>query len=309
MSIATEITRLQNIKADIRSALVTKGVPASSHNMADFPEDILSISGGSEVVAFIVVTYPAGSTCTCSNGSVTLTATDSSGSFAFGVPSVGSWIITATLGDDTATETVNITTIGQSESVELSYRVPSEYQAVEYLQTTRTTYIELDTKTNEINKIYAKCQQIDTADSYTVVMALAPQRYYPLMLIGTSEIGGIFGNTWSRANGQVTSAINEVIVDCPVGGNYGLTINGVRQSVGGIVTNCAVNLMVFGGNKTDWNRIGRLYKIEFYNDDTLVANLFPCYRKSDNVAGLWDNVNEKFYTNMGTGSFVVGGDI
>ena len=56
MSIATEITRLQGIKTNIRTALVTQGIAqASSHNMADFSADILAIQGGSEGV-YITVT-------------------------------------------------------------------------------------------------------------------------------------------------------------------------------------------------------------------------------------------------------------
>ena len=56
MSIATEIARLQGIKTDIRTALVTQGIAtASSHNMADFSADILAIQGGSEGV-YITVT-------------------------------------------------------------------------------------------------------------------------------------------------------------------------------------------------------------------------------------------------------------
>ncbi len=56
MSITTEITRLQGIKTDIRTALVTQGITqASSHNMADFSADILAIQGGSEGV-YITVT-------------------------------------------------------------------------------------------------------------------------------------------------------------------------------------------------------------------------------------------------------------
>ena len=47
MSIATQIARLQNIKASIRSALVTQGIAASNHNMADFANDILQIQTGS----------------------------------------------------------------------------------------------------------------------------------------------------------------------------------------------------------------------------------------------------------------------
>ena len=47
MSIATQITRLQNIKAAIRQALVNKGVTsASTHDMDDFATDIGSIPTG-----------------------------------------------------------------------------------------------------------------------------------------------------------------------------------------------------------------------------------------------------------------------
>ena len=57
MSIATEITRLQGIKSDIRTALVTQGIAqASSHNMADFSADILAIQGSGGEGVYITVT-------------------------------------------------------------------------------------------------------------------------------------------------------------------------------------------------------------------------------------------------------------
>lgn len=46
MSIASEITRLQNIKSDIRTALNNKGINASTHNYADFADDIGDIQTG-----------------------------------------------------------------------------------------------------------------------------------------------------------------------------------------------------------------------------------------------------------------------
>ena len=56
MSIATEIARLQGIKTDIRTALVTQGIlQANSHNMADFSADILAIQISNEGV-YITVT-------------------------------------------------------------------------------------------------------------------------------------------------------------------------------------------------------------------------------------------------------------
>ena len=44
----------------------------------------------------------------------------------------------------------------------------------------------------------------------------------------------------------------------------------------------------------------------FYDGDTLIRNYIPCYRKSDNEIGLYDIVNNVFYTNQGTGVFLKG---
>ena len=79
----------------------------------------------STVIAFftatINITYPAGSTCTCSDGATTLSAPDTSGTWACIVPNAGTWTVTSTSGTETDSKAVTITTDGQSTSVELSY--------------------------------------------------------------------------------------------------------------------------------------------------------------------------------------------
>lgn len=82
-----------------------------------------SSGGGSDTYAFIIVAYPVGSTCTATDGTTTLTAPDTSGSWVCKVPNAGTWTITSTDGTDTATAQVIISAEGQSESVELLYRL------------------------------------------------------------------------------------------------------------------------------------------------------------------------------------------
>ena len=53
----------------------------------------------------------------------------------------------------------------------------------------------------------------------------------------------------------------------------------------------------------------KLYSTTIYDDDKLVRDFVPCYRKSDGVIGVYDRVENKFYTNSGTGSFQKGEDI
>ena len=52
-----------------------------------------------------------------------------------------------------------------------------------------------------------------------------------------------------------------------------------------------------------------LYSCKIYDNDILVRNFIPCYRKSDGEIGLYDIVNDIFYENKGTGSFLKGTDI
>lgn len=71
--------------------------------------------------ATIAVTYPAGSTCTCSNGATVLTAPDTSGSCTFIVTGTGVWTVSATDGDNYAAQDVEIINDGQMATAALSY--------------------------------------------------------------------------------------------------------------------------------------------------------------------------------------------
>lgn len=77
--------------------------------------------GTSKAFAVIGVTYPAGSVCTCSDGAKTLSLKDTSGHGFFLIPYAGTWTVTATDGTNTKSESVEITSEGQTVSVDLHY--------------------------------------------------------------------------------------------------------------------------------------------------------------------------------------------
>lgn len=75
------------------------------------------------------------------------------------------------------------------------------------------------------------------------------------------------------------------------------------------ITNNSMYLMgVNNGGSTHKSFIA-LYTAKFYINDELVRDFIPCYRKSDNEVGLYDLVNNQFYTNAGSGSFLKGKDV
>lgn len=84
---------------------------------------IVRRGGGGKLFSIIAVTYPEGSICTCTNGTKTLKAKDTSGKALFNIPSAGTWTVTVRTedGSSTANKTVVITEAGQLETVYISY--------------------------------------------------------------------------------------------------------------------------------------------------------------------------------------------
>lgn len=79
--------------------------------------------GGMKLFAVISVTYPAGSVCTCTKGTKTYKAKDTSGLALFAVPEVGDWTVSCTDGTQTASKTVTISAEGEAVNVALTYNL------------------------------------------------------------------------------------------------------------------------------------------------------------------------------------------
>lgn len=100
---------------------------------------IMMTGGGTRIFAAIGVTYPVGSTLTCTNGTKTFTAKNTNGRWIFSIPRPSvlpeSWRVTATDGTSTKYVDVEITAEGQSVNVDLFYSVKyydagNSYEAV-----------------------------------------------------------------------------------------------------------------------------------------------------------------------------------
>lgn len=270
--------------------------------------------GGGKLFAIIAVTYPEGSICTCVSGTKTLKAKDTSGSYTFTVPNTGTWTISATNGDKETSTTVEITTEGQVVSVELSFLVPSEYQAVEYLESTGTQYIETNIgKSDYLWRCRAEVKAYCSDNTTTLLgSGRSGTPYFILWSDGrpykTFE-GGVVGNT------MAANAIHELVFVGGTSSQYA-TVDGTRNGSTTYTQTAysAYGIYLFamnsGGDVTRHFK-GRLYSLKFYaeNHTDLIADFVPCYRKSDSKAGLWDRVSKTFYTNNGSGTFTVGADI
>lgn len=136
--------------------------------------------------ATIAVTYPEGSTLTCSDGITTLKATTTTGTYTFNIPYAGTWEVKCTLDSSTASKSVSITTSGQAESVTLTYGLylydngsvsgytwtcKDDLDSQQAKITNKSTYMELYGGENAYTLFYSK-NKIDVSEYKTLKMTL-----------------------------------------------------------------------------------------------------------------------------------------
>lgn len=170
--------------------------------------------------------------------------------------------------------------------------LPTEYQEVEYLESTGTQYIDTNYTPNQNTKAYTKFNS-DILNSGLYSSSNKFTAY-----INTNG-NWRFGSTTVR----ITSSIG--VLYTSVQDKTGVIINGTDVYNYGTVTDftsTATLRLMF--NSTGFK--GKIYEFKLYDNDILVRNFIPCYRKIDNVPGMYDVVNGVFYTNAGTGEFNVG---
>ena len=198
----------------------------------------------------------------------------------------------------------------------------AKYQEVEYIQSSWTQYINTWFIPTNNTKIELSMWGLNNAGSNCVLFwaraswstTASTWRWIQLSVNGTTwDYGGMFGrryNTWDW--GTPFSWLNweNYILEVSQSWFYE---NGVNKFTPQTVTfTSPVSLHIFNLNNnwaTEWNSSYKLYYCKIYESWTLVRDFVPCYRKSDNVIGLYDIVNNQFYTNAWTWTFTKWPDV
>ena len=243
------------------------------------------------------------------------------GAFVVG-PSVGDkWTAYCTDGENEAKKKVNILYNGDVKSIELNYRVPIEYQEVEYIESTGTQYID----TGVPARVHIRCE----IDAQCITTNPVDQTLLGGNGTGTQNdvvvIGYNYNSNFNSYYYYVQSAFVDLrgIVDTNrhsfvinfESGNEQFIVDGIvkaQYTSTYTATTSSTTLHLFRRPNGNQSFYGRLYALRIYdylNGGKMIREFIPCYRKSDNVAGLWDKANKVFYTNAGSGTFIVGPDL
>lgn len=203
---------------------------------------------------------------------------------------------------------------------QINYNLPSEYQQVEYIASTGTQYID----TGYIpNNDPTKELYFETVSMLTSTQSLpdkcvggVDEGNYQIKLPNYSG-SNVEVNLYYKSNTAFRRINNEKVKFIAQGksGSQYFEYNGASLTANEVKTIKISNpIYLFGinnanNNSTPWNFIGRIYYALFKENDVPVREFIPCYRVSDNVIGMYDRVNNIFYTNLGTGTFEKGNDV
>lgn len=183
--------------------------------------------------------------------------------------------------------------------------IPEEYQEVEYIESTGTQYINIGYAPKFDDSIKITLMPLQTL----VDLAFFGVYDGPAQACELGQVGyGFRGNVSEENAPRVVVGQKFTFRYANGKWSYNGQEFGDTQSA-----NASNSALLFGryydNGATKLNK-ARVYRVEITtNNDVRVRDLVPCYRKSDNVIGLYDKVNNAFYANAGTGTFLKGADV
>ena len=194
--------------------------------------------------------------------------------------------------------------------INFNSRIPSAYQEVEYIQSTGTQYIDTGFNPNQDTRTVMTCEIISGSLCYVFGTWLEhPQSMYSVYWTNYWGVDYASSRTeyTEETSQKVTIDMNKNVI----------TIGNTTKTVTKTTFTAPASLTLFALNNSsnanpgqpDYFATAKLYQCKMYDNGTLIRDFIPCYRKADNVAGMYDLVNNVFYTNAGTGSFTVGANV
>lgn len=192
-------------------------------------------------------------------------------------------------------------------------RLPQEYQEVEYIESSGTQWINtrfvptpqtvLQIKFTNLevtgDAIIGTIDSTNDQEDYRFFNA-SSNYYFDIPGTGTTHGSRIYGG----------SCPANIMQEIEIGNFYIKRVNANSNIISGTTQTftasgpLALNTYHANGgiSKNRW------YYVKIFESGELVHYLVPCYRKLDNVIGMYDVVGENFYINDGTGVFTKGED-
>lgn len=226
----------------------------------------------------------------------------------------GNYVITYTATDASRNQTI------KRRVINVDGNFANHYTNLEYIESTGTQYINTGYIPTSMTDMEIEFAYIGTNDASTSV-------WYPIC--GERSGGGsTYLGFWVNRN-DFKIAVNYGVYDSGNSSTQSISRNarfnlknsGSKFYLNGNmftssttqVTKGTTPIYIFtignGSGVENRHVLMKLYSFKIYENNVLVRNMLPCIRNSDNTVGLYDLVNNKFYTNEGEGEFIKGNPI
>lgn len=175
------------------------------------------------------------------------------------------------------------------ECSEVYEEVIADYERLAYIKSTGTQYI--DTGISLGTNMMFDTSVSDVSENAYIIT----QGNYGLRYLWSTFVNFVSGR---RFRGTITGVAGEIYQI--KGSNDFISINGISGNQESDNDNPSGNVIICRQGSCT------MYKCALYNNNVLVRNFIPCRRTSDQAIGLYDTVNQTFYTSAGSGSFIAG---
>ena len=191
--------------------------------------------------------------------------------------------------------------------------LPAEYQQIEWIQSTGTQYIATNYVPGnnlKVNLKYSFASQLpndkndelffgardDSSERIWVEVYLQTRCY---CANGYSGYRNVLNGV-----GLSLNTVHSIYMD-----NEIMSVDNNTVSKTTDYSNPDLPIHIFG-----WNHNGthdytssvlRIHELKFSEGNNISANFVPCVRKADGEPGMYDTVSKTFYTNAGTGEFII----
>lgn len=209
-----------------------------------------------------------------------------------------------TLEDGTA---VGITLPSDATSVQI---LPDGYTQLEYIQSNGGAhYIDTGFKPNQNTGIIAKFQLLSSTGNQTPIFSRTSRNVASFGVFIDSN------SRWTADYGTLRYTNRSIGAQTLINLNFDknvVKLNNDSYTFDAQTFQGSSNLTIFGmntGGTVANNARMNFYSCEIYDNGTLIRSFIPCKNPSGTI-GLYDIVNSKFYTNVGSGgTFTAGPEV
>ena len=184
--------------------------------------------------------------------------------------------------------------------------LPPEYQQVEYIATTSGCYIVTSVTNTTPIEFETEAKSYNNTGGYVFGTTTNPPRYFLQLFTGAGKTAIGYNNY--TTGGTVTDNVYYKLSGIIHNGEQKLYIDGVQDisaAMTGTLSQAYIRL--FGVPEHPLRGEMRYFRIT--SNGTPLFNGIPCYRKSDNRAGMYDTINNQFIDSPTLSNFTVGQDV